>query len=187
MRADERGFTLLELLVALAIAALILLGVYRVVDGTASRQRSLETRQERLQLWFYLRRLLRRDVEALSGNGAEEIALDGDGGVTLRVSGRVLPDWRLGPQVAVRYRWSEDPDTGGVAWSRTVTALEGGDGEKGLELAVTEGLREVTFEVLDKNGWAALGEGAEPPFLAVRWQFRWEDIGDWASVRATPR
>lgn len=193
------GFTLLEMLVALAIASLILLGVYRVVEGTASRQKILAERQERVQLWFYLRRLLRRDVEALQGDDAKAVTFDADGGLTLLVSGGVVPGWRLGPRVAVHYRWeplaageagferwrgADDGDEAGLRWVREVRPPDGGDGEPGLNVTLETALREVRWEILDQDGWKPLGEGAKPPFLALRWQFRWADIGEWTLVRA---
>lgn len=185
------GFTLLELLVALAMASMILMGVYRVVDGAANGQRFLEKRQEQLHLWMHVRRLLRRDLEhrltfsdADLVLGAVEGVTERSTSVTLHGTGGVVPGHLLGPVVDVHYTWEETPDGAGVIWMRAVRVPDSERKPSGLNLRISEGLEAVAFSVLDKSGWKDLEDEMEPPLRAVRWQFRWSILGSWTLVLA---
>lgn len=185
-KGNSEGFTLLELLVALAIAAIILMGVYRMVDGTANSQRFLEKRQEQLHLWIYLRRLLQRDLDQRQELLGHAFSFGSDASqtsVALHCFGGVVPGRMLGPVVDVRYVWEENPDGEGVTWVRELRGSVDEKMEPGLNMRITEGLEAVTFAVLDKNEWKNLGEEMEPPLRAVRWQFRWSIIGPWTLVQ----
>lgn len=184
------GFTLLELLVALAIAALLLTGVYRVVDGTAKGQRILEQRQEQLHLWIYLRRILQRDLDKRHVVSGDTIVLGSEAGfggsqtgLMLHCSGGVVPGHLLGPLVDVSYTWEENPEGEGVTWVREVRSSPGGHMEPGLNMRITTELASVSFSVLDKDGWKGLDAELERPLRAIRWQFHWSLIGPWTLVR----
>ena len=177
---------------ALAISSIILMGVYRVVDGTANGQRLLEQRQEQMHLWIYLRRLLQRDLQQrldlsdaaiILGTAASSPASRTS--ITLHCSGGVVPGRVLGPGVDVSYIWEENPDGEGMIWVREVRASGSGQMQQGLNMRVTEGLEAVTFSVLDSDSdsWKNLDEELKRPLRAVRWQFRWSMIGEWTLLR----
>ena len=182
LKTSETGFTLLELLIALALASLILVGVYQVVDGAVAQRRVLEEHREALQLWLHLRRLLRRDWEmrvvdkdALLVFKAGELAFPALGSV---VGGR------LGPRVFVRYLWKPASQGEGVMWQRRVVPLNGREGERGvLTLGITENLRTMQVTLLDQEGWKRPDEERVVPLRAVQWRFAWNNFGEWRMIK----
>ena len=189
-RGGWAGFTLLELLVALAITSIVLAGVYRVVDGTAHNQRILEQRQEQLHLWMYVRRLLQSDwAQRLDPSdkslllGRREESDTPPDSVTLHCSGSVVPGRALGARVEVSYIWEKNLDNEGVSWVREVRSQGQSREVPALNFRIGEGLESVTFAVLDKEGWKRPDETMEPPLRAVRWQLHWSMIGSWTLIQ----
>ncbi|MBF0426032.1 MAG: prepilin-type N-terminal cleavage/methylation domain-containing protein [Magnetococcales bacterium] len=180
------GFTLLEALVALTITALLLFGIHQVVDqGTRTLQR-LERKREALHLWTYLRRLLHRDLEHLITEPPERMVLGGREGLTLRCSGAVVPDWHLGGTVEVVYRWQKNRQGTTMTWERWVRPLPGDGAVAELTLRIDQGLKQVAYDLLVGETWHPFGEFVTPPWLAMRWQFDWEEIGAWQMIRSLP-
>ena len=189
-RGRSSGFTLLELLVALAIASFMLMGVYRVVDGVVHGQRVLEKRYEQLHLWLYVRRILQQDLAQRLSQSDDTLVrgavLDLSAPptrVTLRCTGGVAPGRTLGPAVDVVYGWEERSDGHGVIWTRLLRAVASDRVAPGLTMQITDGLEAVAFALLDKTGWKGLEDDLDPPVRAIRWQFRWSLIGSWTLVQ----
>lgn len=182
----KRGFTLIEALIALVIAAFLLTGVYRVVDGTSRQVRALEERSETLQQWFHLRRQISRDLERLLPvEPPERLVAENAETLLLRCDGGVVPDWRSGTKVEVIHRVRPDPASGGVVWERLVQPAGDNHREESMvTLKIDRGLQKAEFALLDAGGWHQAGETVRPPIRAVRWRFEWRDIGDWTLIRA---
>ncbi|MEO5347001.1 MAG: prepilin-type N-terminal cleavage/methylation domain-containing protein [Magnetococcus sp. YQC-9] len=173
------GFTLLEALIALSIAALILTGVYRLVQSGTARMRILEERAETLHLWSHARRVIRHDLEMLEKEPPARLVREGNNALVLRCSGALVPDWRLGAKVEVIYRWRAKEREKGMIWERLIQRL-GEDREKALvTLRIEQNLESVEYDLLDAQEWRLFGEGAQSPWRAIRWRFNWRDIGPW--------
>lgn len=179
---NQRGFTLLELMVALAITSMLLVGLYQVVDSTRRGQQILEQRQEQLHLWITLKRLLRRDLEQLVATPEESIVFT-EGGLILQCRGGVVPGRSLGPRVDVRYSWESLLEGEGLVWRRDMVASVSGVTESGLNMRVDEGLLSVVFSIHDKTDWKDSGQEMEPPFRAFRWVFTWSHLGEWELIQ----
>ncbi|MBF0341040.1 MAG: prepilin-type N-terminal cleavage/methylation domain-containing protein [Magnetococcales bacterium] len=177
------GFTLLEALIALSISALIMTGVYRVVNGGVSQSRLMEQRAETLHLWNHLKRVLSRDLEHLIKEPPARMIREGNDTLILRCHGAIIPDWRLGARVEVIYRWRPDPDGRGMIWERLVKPLDGKREDAKVTLKIADGLIKSDYALLDAQEWRPNGDGAQPPWRALRWQFEWRDIGPWTLVR----
>ncbi len=184
LNPKTRGFTLLEALIALSISAFLLTGLYRVVNGTARQVQSLENRAEALHLWIYLRRLLNHDLDYLLSEMPNNILRDGNDALTLRCSGGLLPDWRMGPQVEVIYQWREQTTQDGIIWERLIKPLGADKEEAIVTLRLDKGLKKMDYALLDTQDWQLFGESAQPPpWKAIRWRFEWVEIGEWSLVR----
>ncbi|MBF0179541.1 MAG: prepilin-type N-terminal cleavage/methylation domain-containing protein [Magnetococcales bacterium] len=181
------GFTLLEVLIALTISALLLSGVYRVTGASLATARAIETRAETLHEWIHLRRVLGRDREFLATEPpVAGIVVEGRETVILKASGEVVPEWRLGPWVEILYQWRPNPSGDGVIWERRVLPLGGKREEAELTLRIDQGLTRVEWEIYSAQGWHPFGEGGKPPWLGMRWRFDWRVIGDWRLVLQLP-
>src|SRR5437588_818439 len=95
-RAGARGFTLLEIVVALAIAGLALVGLFRAGSGgivavgnAAQMQEATERAQSHLAA-----------LGRLDPINPGETAGDDGGGYHWRVTARPVSDWQIGPAAA---------------------------------------------------------------------------------------
>lgn len=89
---DTRGFTLLEILVALAVLSIVVLGFLRGNSALIANADYL--RQKTMAHWVAMNRAaeLRLAGQWLSGEGAKGVALMGDQRWRWQASGRVSPD-----------------------------------------------------------------------------------------------
>lgn len=177
------GFTLLEALIALSIAAFLLTGLYRVVNGTARQVDALEKRTEAMHLWIHLRRLLKQDLEHLTPEPPAHIVLDGKEALILHCTGDILPDWSLGPSVDVIYQWKTNPSGNGMTWERLIKPTNGDRADATVTLRIDQGLNKVDYALLEAKEWRLFGEGAPIPWKAIRWRFDWDEIGEWTLIQ----
>ncbi len=172
-----RGFTLLELLIAMAVGALIMAATYTMISDTLRVQDDIKVRAGELADMHYMRRTLLKDILALrpAAEGHKNIRIDHDS-LELRCRGDVLVGMPLGPEVWVRYAWFKQD--GKLIFIRQLNSLNAG-GIPLYNVRIT-GLRKVSYELMGKNGrWQRPDDftGGEP--IAVRWHFYWLELGRW--------
>ncbi len=78
-RGVRAGFTLIEVVLALAITGLLLAGVFSVASSATTMAREVATSQERVMVSQSLLGLLRRTFEQVPGNASVELKLTGPG------------------------------------------------------------------------------------------------------------
>jgi general secretion pathway protein J len=186
-----RGFTLLELVVVIAIFAVFSLMAYGGLDSVLQTRRQVEMAQERLaQLQkAYLR--LRNDLQQVSlrpardGFGDVQPAVRAtDGGyLELTRGGWRNPLYLRRPgleRVAYRY---EDGELIRMSWR----VLDLAQDSKPVEIALLDGVEEVRWRYLDasrewRSRWPMESPDAPPaampPPLAIELTLRIEDLGE---------
>lgn len=189
MSARCAGFTLLEMLVALALFALIAAAAYSGLDSALAARAELERRAERLaelQMAFHF---LQRDIEQIVPRsvrdefGQRRPALQGGDGESLLVFTRAGWDNPLGqPRAGLQrlaYRW-RDGQLLRVYW----TSLDRGRFDPGLESVLLEGVAAAEVRFLDRSDrwqsrWPAAeaGAGRLPRALELRLVLR-----DWGEI-----
>ncbi len=178
-----RGFTLLELLIAMAVGALIMAATYTMISDTLRAQKDIAARAGELADMHYMRRTLLKDILALrpAAEGRKNIRIGRDS-LELRCRGDVqIGGMPLGPEVWVRYAWFRL--SGKLIFTRQLNSLDAG----GISLydVRIKGLRKVSYELMGKDGrWQRPDDftGGEP--VAVRWHFYWLKLGRWDLVMA---
>lgn len=177
------GFSLLEILVAMTLTALVLTGVFQTVQGSMVTRKHLQHHREVLQTWLHLRRSLMKDMELLALPPSQAMVI-GKGEMELKCLGEVAGG-RLGPRVLVRYAWQRDRSTAGEAmvWSRTVHSGYDRTVPGVTTLRVEDHLEEVGLDLLDGGVWKRAGDNIEVQLRAVRWHFRWQDMGSWHFIK----
>lgn len=174
------GFTLLEVLVAVAIGVLLVAASYTLIGNAAALQGRSEERARQLQDLLYLKRILQRDMMALLESTEDQPSISGkDAALTLRCSGEVVNRMALGPQVTVRYSWKEVP--GGMIFERTPLSAAGKT-LAAYRLRINDGVERVDYELLDQTGWKKPYESTTPPVRAIRLFLEWSDLGRWEMV-----
>ncbi len=155
-RSAVRGFTLVELLVALALAALLIAVVQRVLLHLRRSSARLEATQPKDRSTAAALRLLRQDLENLPVGGAIELHEGRLAFVTLSA----LQTQRLAARqaVAVEHIWEASAD--GWRWRRRERALDAPPVPGGILLA--DGLREVAVEMFDGRQWQSRWPMATP-------------------------
>lgn len=183
------GFTLLELIVALAIFALVGVMAYAGLDAAIKTQARLKTEEARWRAiaLFFLR--LQEDMEAWVPRPVRSRG------------GQAMPAWLAEPRVHTDYgalleltrlsdgaTASEPPfrvgyrlRAGRVEWLRW-PVLDAGPRAEPWVAVLLEGVAEIGFAYLDAHGvwntrWPAPGQEAAPPSrpLAVRVHLRLDD------------
>ncbi|MBF0440087.1 MAG: prepilin-type N-terminal cleavage/methylation domain-containing protein, partial [Magnetococcales bacterium] len=177
------GFTLLEALIALAIAAFFMTGLYHVVNGTVTQVQALDKRAESIHLWIHLRRLLNRDLQHLDREPPARIIREGRETLILRCSGEIIPNWKLGSKVNVIYQWKQKENNEGMIWERLVQSIHGKREEAMVTLRIDQGLDKLEYALLDaQEEWHSFDDPSPPPWKAIRWRFDWHEIGAWTLI-----
>ena len=70
--ATKRGFTLLEVAIAIVLSAIILLGLYSMTDGLVRTKGSLDSANVELMLVNEIELLMSRDVRMQTGTGTND-------------------------------------------------------------------------------------------------------------------
>ncbi|MEO5370795.1 MAG: prepilin-type N-terminal cleavage/methylation domain-containing protein [Magnetococcus sp. DMHC-1] len=186
------GFTLLEALVALTITAFLLSGVYQVINRSVIKLQILEQRAETLHAWIHLRRILNKDLEHLIKESPTRNVLEEPARIVpvdketliLRCTGDIIPDWRLGLQVEVIYRWKENTTKTGLVWERLVQPMGSNRENAMLTLRIDQDLGHVEYALFDTKEWHLFGESTQLPWSAIRWRFDWQNMGEWHLVKS---
>ena len=177
----ESGFTLLEIMVATAVGALILAAAYTLIRTTSLYQSFSGSRAQQLEDMLYLRRILHKDMLALiPGTSDETPSLLGDySSLTMNCDGRSAWQMNLGPQIAVHYSWEKGTDS--MRFKRSAVSTSGNT-LPAYDLQIDEGLTGISYEILDQEGWKRFESITAPPAKAVRFLFEWRDIGAWEVI-----
>jgi general secretion pathway protein J len=173
-RRRERGFTLIEMLVALTIFSFIGVAAYQLLSSTGRLQESGETRFRALGGLQSALRLLDEDLSQVAPRpvagvtGKPEPALDAepvDGGIEFTRAGwrNPLGAARSGLQ---RVAWRVDEDGRLLRSYRRV--LDDTDPDEVVERVVVEGIEELGFRYADdkgkwSDGWPPEGRVGDTP------------------------
>lgn len=115
----QRGFTLLEILVAAFITGLMLISAYTVIAKSGSHRQRIEARFDRLQEVQLAVRLMTKDIAQIQPRAVRDIigqsqlpavmTGDGDGGIEMTVGGYSNPlNLQRSQQQRVGYEIEED-------------------------------------------------------------------------------
>jgi len=180
---EESGFSLLEILVAMTLTVLVLTGVFQILQGTMAARKQLQHHREVLQTWLHLRRSLMKDMHLLALPPSQAIVI-GKGEMELKCLGEVAGG-RLGPRVLVRYAWQFLRSHTGeeMTWSRTVSSGYDRQTTGITTFRVEERLEEVGLDLLDGRVWKRAGDTIEVQLRAIRWHFRWKNMGSWHFIQ----
>jgi len=182
----DAGFTLIEVLVAMAISTLLITAVYKVVGEGSRLATELEQRQQRLNELLHFRRVMTRDFASLQSLEEER---DGeiekhqiellDSEFRLNVSGSVVRNRQMGPLVHVYYRWGRDEE-GTETLERRVVPL-GGDPEESKEvIQLSEGITAIQLFHYQQEEWKELSlDEDEKKLRGVRFLIESETFGEW--------
>ncbi|KXS55269.1 MAG: general secretion pathway protein J [Marinobacter sp. T13-3] len=200
----EQGFTLLEVLVAVAITGVIGLGLWQTLHGvmqTRERIETVSTQFEQLRQTFTQ---LERDVLQVVNRPVRDQYGDFLPALTTRVDGYGVQLTRQGWRNPLATRRSNQQR---VAWAlhgselvRTDwPVLDQGQTDHGVDAVTLEGVEAFTFEVLDGGRWrtqwptdvalAGQGAGERPEFgfpAAVRVHIEHERFGPVTRVWSLP-
>lgn len=179
-RPSQSGFTLLEVLVAVALAAIILAITYGALSQVLKADETARQRQEQLQQWLFIQRLLLREGSLIMPGRAAAFELAEDE-LMGRYQGAVIPGMRMGAELTIRYHW-ESTEENSVRWVRDFQASREEAANEIWRVSVGEGLQQVRYEVLTRNGWIAPEDFVAGSIRALRWYFNWSLIGEWQLI-----
>lgn len=76
LKKPGRGFTLLEMLIALAISSFLMLGVYSAFSGVVSTRDSLENANNDLILLSSLKQIISKDIQMMRTGAVQNLPVD---------------------------------------------------------------------------------------------------------------
>ncbi len=160
---NKRGFTLVEVLIALSITALVITGLYSAFSTTLNTEEGINSRKEGLKEYLVLSELLRADMRTMIDNRAEiKTGLYGD---TLTLNTTHSLFYASSKPVRVSYYLKEIEDR--LVLFRKEQELDGTDI---MELRLLEGVD--GFEALfNINGEWIRREGKED-FVRIVYTYR---------------
>ncbi len=142
---SQAGFTLLELMLAIAIGGMVLTAVYNLFSVGVDTQRRIARVASQTQAWRFYAERLRTDLRNLL---IAEQTLSGDRDtLTLRLAGAQK----------IRYEWRVTAGSGQV---RRVVLSE--DGAADAETVVYEGAEKLAFRYLNEGSWVNQSEEGVP-------------------------
>lgn len=162
-RRPDRGLTLLELVVATAIFALVAVLATQALTGGLIQRRGLERAEAEGAELMRLLSLLRQDLDSAvpqphrpSGEAGGPALAPDAGGAGFAIS-------RAGPgDLLQRVRWRIDPGAA-TLWRRAGPLV--GAGDQGPEVAIAQGVTAIRVSPL--GAWPDAPDGLPPGFEAV--------------------
>jgi general secretion pathway protein J len=198
MANKNRGFTLLEILIALAIFALLAVMAYGGLSSVLRTREVTESRADALNQLVMVYRMMQRDIEQLVPRRIRDEFGDVQqplvGGSTI---GRVIElthgGWRnpIGQQRSTLQRVAYRIDDEGTLIREYWVALDRAQDAEPLEQELLEGVKSVEFRFVDAdNEWqtewppARLGQGQsdDQVLLPLATEVN-VDLEDWGEVR----
>lgn len=181
---NNTGFTLLELLIALSLGALVMAATYSVVGRLLNVQQLLDSHGSEMHQYLHLRRVLSSDFAARLSFKPVDVQFETDK-IDFDAHGRVEWNQRMGAVVRVRYQWQQ-LDNNQWQWQRQLVSA---DGYEVLDntMKINQGLKSVNYQVLTEQGWLDPLSTDPAQIKAVRWQFDWQHIGQWPLVLSMGR
>ncbi len=182
----NRGFTLLEVMVAMLITSMIMTITYSSLKQILRGDELMTAREEQIQQWMHLQTLLQRDAGFLKGGSAAAFQLFNEG-FKAQYDGSVVPNMRLGPQVGIEYSWdkqaSSNEDEGDqISWQRNLYSPYDETPVLPLQIVLDQGLERVQYELMVENNWIQPDAFVQGSIRALRWTFQWSLIGEWQLV-----
>ena len=185
-KLTDGGFTLIEVLVAMAISTLLITAVYKVVGDGSRLTTELDQRQQRLNELLHLRRVMTRDFASLvsleeerDGEvGKHQIKLS-DSEIRLNVSGSAIRSSRLGPLVHVYYYWGRGEE-GDAYLERRVVSLGEDPEESKKVIRLTTGVTSIQlFHYLNEEWQELSTDVAEKKLRGIRFLIESRFFGEW--------
>jgi general secretion pathway protein J len=185
-RPWKRGFTLLEVLLALGMLALVISLIQGAYSGTArSRRASREATEETHLAALVLNRLADELSMAYRDPARDEatglrVDTDGDGVSGVAFTTRVPPvsGFSSGGDAEVEYLLEADGEGGQVLQRRESADLDGDLTAGGEPVALIDGLARLTVECYDGVEWLSdwdSSDRGDPPYLplSIRLTLAW--------------
>ena len=176
---NERGFTLIEVLVALAITGLVAVLVYGALSSAIGASESTRQQAERLQTLDRLFQLLQRDIAqavkrpGINRDGERQPAFSGgvDGAGLLLLTRGGWPNSRQQQRSdlqRVRYRWD-----GNTLWRDYWLHTDRGPLEEPISTPLATDLKAIRLRFLDGSAGSAAADSGQ-------WRQRWlaREAGD---------
>lgn len=169
----RQGFTLLELLVAMVLSAVLIAMVFRIMGQTLTNNQAIEGSLANLSELGALRRLLGRDLAAVSPTGKGGVKVDAEGFI-LKTSHDLLLDGPLPVEAAWRFTDREvirEEEIKELRYKRSLSLLEV---TGPTELAFFEPKQKIW---IDWKSWAAPGvDRPRPGALRLTLEIRKEKV-----------
>lgn len=181
--SNKRGFTLLELLVAISITTVILMGAYGLITTVTTQQSSLDARHEEMLTLMHLQRLFSRDLRRVTSSNIHNAYpitfLDNE--MILICDGDITGTYTHAPRVRVRYQFTPyDAGSSSTVLVREVTSMDGDTVFEKRSYAMRErGLKKSMFQVKTLNGWLDENQGTNEVAHGLRVLMEWEHLGRW--------
>lgn len=152
----QRGFTLMEVLIAVTITAVIGLGVWQVINGIVRSRDRVDEAAEQFDGLQRAMLLLERDITQVVNRPARDVYGDYQPALTTREEGFALMLTRQGWRNPLGTRRSELQR---VAWEYTGTELhrrywpyvDQGQEDDSIDLLLLEGVTDLEIRFLDDN------------------------------------
>jgi len=174
---SARGFTLLEMLAALAVFAMIAAVIATITLGAGEGFEELKSRRDRFAEVFALGRQMRLDVTALSraeSKSVQTLVLKSSYAAVERDALWLLVREADRPYLSLVHYWLDDHDGRSVLVREVVPAIEADSGQPPLRWDVASS-ESFSAEALDEEGrwqrdWNSGESGSLPRALRIVWQ-----------------
>lgn len=157
-QGSKQGFTLIEVLLAVSISAIIMVAVFSMFDATASVAESVKEREETVYEARGLQLILSDDLGSLYSGSHSDFKFSGKSGTFLGIDGRLMEfctasslDPFNGPRFSLQMvsYFVEDIDEG-LALYREERPYAGLNGEwEPVKVALIRGIKEIEVEYRD--------------------------------------
>lgn len=186
-RIDRRGFTLVEVLVAILIVSVVLSTIYASYSGTFRITRSSEYAEKLYDMVRITADRMIQDMESLTPQrnsyeltlSSSEAASDSGQLEFISSAGLSYTDGRSTANARIRYYLTKESEQDGYSlWrsdSASINTFKEGSAPKGFLLC--NRLKSIRYTFFDQGGaqydtWSAAGRGGRPPAsVLIRFEF----------------
>ncbi len=182
----EQGFTLLEILVAVAVSTIVVMASYAVVQNVILFDKNNDSRAAELRDMLYLKRQMQHDLQSIRYDDKSPQIECEEKKLVLKCYGDAAWNMSQGYEVSVSYSWKQ-AENGGAreVFSRDVLDAEGntitwaGWQSRGK-------IERVEYELLTEAEWERQIDCSSISPRGIKWKFFCENIGPWELIFAFP-